>query len=323
MSGSQAAKTKSKKILTGAVTFFKRLYKEKPLGAFGFTVMVLFILVAIFAPVLSPYGLNDTNPVDRLIAPCAEYPFGTDNLGRDILSRVIYGTRTSIIVGLTSAVLAVVVATLIGVSSGYLSGKFDMLVQRFVDAVLCVPLLILLIVIISMAGAGTMTLILVMGIRSGIAMSRVIRGATISIRGNTYIRAAVATGCTRTRIVMRHIVPNIMAEILIVFATRVPQLILLEASLSFLGFGVVPPTPSWGGMLSGSGANYMFQAPWMVVWPGLALVVLVYSVNMFADALRDIVDPKLRGSSEASDYRQPSSKKIRRITKGYTELNLQ
>lgn len=307
-------KSKFKNKLKGFTTFIKRLFKEKPLGAFGLIVTIIFLLVAIFAEQLAPYGVNDTNTADRFLPPGAKgYLLGTDNLGRDLLSRVIYGARTSMFVGLISAVVSIIIAVFIGVLTGYIGGKLDIIVQRFVDACLCLPPLIFLMAVISILGSNTFTLILVIGIRSGIVMSRIIRGATIGVKENTYIRAAVATGCTQFVIITRHIIPNILSDILIVFATRIPQLILLESSLSFLGFGVAPPTPSWGGMLSGSGVTYMFMAPWMVIWPGLALALLIYSVNMFADALRDLVDPKLRSNSGASDYRLPTKRQVHKL----------
>lgn len=313
-----ADKIYKKKRFAGILIFIKRLFKEKPLGAFGLTITVIFLLVAIFAGQIAPYGINDTDTTSLFKPPGTHgHPLGTDNIGRDLLTRVIFGARTSVFVGLASATISVTIAVLIGVLSGYLGRKFDMIVQRFVDAILCMPAIILEMVVISMVGSGMFTIIFVLGIRSGIIMSRIIRSATISIKENTYIRAAIATGCTNTRIITKHIIPNIMSDIVIVFATRIPQLILAEASLSFLGFGVAPPTPSWGGMLGGSGLTFMFAAPWMVIWPGLALALLIYSVNMFADALRDLLDPKLRANSGASDFRLPTRRIIRRIMKGH------
>lgn len=308
----------TKKRFSGFLAFFKRLFKEKPLGAFGFTLTIIFLVVGIFADQLAPYGVNETDTKAIFLAPGTEgHILGTDNIGRDLLSRVIYGARTSVFVGLASAFVSIFVAIVIGVLSGYLGGKFDILVQRFVDTILCLPALILLMVVISMLGKDMFTIIVVLGTRSGIVMSRVLRGATISIKENTYVRAAVATGCTTTRIVSRHIVPNILSDIVIIFATRIPYLILTEAALGFLGYGVAPPNPSWGGMLSGSGVTYMFAAPWMIIWPGLALAILIYSVNMFADALRDLLDPKLRANSGASDFRLPNITRIRKILKGH------
>ena len=277
------------------IGFWIRLVKEKPLGTVGAVITLLLLLVAIFGNYLAPYGMNETSMPDRLLASSAQYWLGTDNLGRDILSRVIFGARVSVVVGLTASLLATAISLIIGVVSGYIGGKFDLIVQRFVDAWMCLPSLIVLIVVISSIGAGLWSIIIVLGIMWGITGSRIIRGAVIGIKENVYIQAAEAIGCSTPRMLTRHILPNIMAPTIILFSTRVPSMIMAEASLSFLGFGIPPPFPSWGGMLSGSGRAYMLEAPWMVVWPGLALATVVYGINMFGDAVRDILDPRLRG----------------------------
>ncbi|MBA7623592.1 Glutathione transport system permease protein GsiD [subsurface metagenome] len=212
-----------------------------------------------------------------------------------MLSRVIYGARISVIVGLAATALATLVSTFIGILCGYIGGKFDLLVQRFVDAVMCMPWLIVLMVVMSLVGIGMLQIIIVLGIVWGIGGSRLTRSAVIGIKENVYVEAAVAIGCPTTKILTRHILPNIMAPIIIYFSTAVPGVILTEASLSFLGFGIPPPEPSWGGMLSGQGRSYMFLAPWMVIWPGLALSIVVYGINMFGDAVRDLLDPRMRG----------------------------
>jgi peptide/nickel transport system permease protein len=274
-----------------------RLFREKPLGTVGAIITLLLLLTGIFADVLAPYGMNDTNPRAALLAPSARFWLGTDNLGRDLLSRVIYGARISVIVGLAASVLATIVSLIIGVVSGYIGGKFDLVVQRLVDAWMCLPMILLLMMIVSLTGPGMITLILNLGFWWGIVGSRIIRGAVVSIKENVYVKAAVAAGSSTTSILLRHVLPNIMAPTIILFTTRVPNVILAEASLSFLGFGIPAPTPSWGGMLSGIGRSYMFQAPWMVIWPGLALAAVVYGVNMLGDALRDLLDPRLRGGA--------------------------
>ena len=275
------------------VEFFIRLVKEKPLGTVGGVITLLLLFTGIFAGFLAPYGYNETFPA--LVAPSASFWLGTDNIGRDMLSRVIFGARISVIVGLAASSIATIISVIIGMLSGYIGGKFDLVVQRFVDAWMCMPGLVLLMVMMSIIGRGTLPIIIVLGMQWGITGSRIIRSATISIKENVYVRAAIAIGCPITRILTRHILPNIMAPTIILFTTRVPAVILTEASLSFLGFGIPPPTPSWGGMLSGSGRKYMYKAPWMVIWPGLALSIVVYGVNMFGDAVRDLLDPRLRG----------------------------
>ncbi len=272
-----------------------RLVKEKPLGTVGAIITLLLLLTGIFANFLVPYGLNETHMAERLQAPSAKYWLGTDHLGRDLLTRVIFGARTSVIVGLAASILATIFSLFIGTISGYVGGKLDMAVQRIVDVVMSFPSLILLMVLMILIGQGLVQVIIVLSIRWGIAGSRIIRGSVIGIRENVYADAAEAIGCSTTQIIMRHIIPNIMAPTIILFTTRVPNVILVEASLSFLGFGIPPPMPSWGRMLSGAGRAYMHLAPWMALWPGLALAVVVYGINMFGDAVRDILDPRLRG----------------------------
>jgi peptide/nickel transport system permease protein len=275
--------------------FFSRLVREKPLGTLGTIVVLILFVTGIFANFIAPYGMNETNTRETLLAPSAQHWLGTDNLGRDLLTRIIYGARTSMIVGVTATAIATIISTFIGISCGYIGGKYDLVIQRIVDAWLCFPGLVILILIMSVTGPGLVQVIVVLGVRYGIGMSRVIRGAAISVKQNAYVEAAEAIGCRTTRLLWRHILPNIMAPVIVLFTTRMPVIILAEASLSFLGYGIPPPTPSWGGMLSGFGRSYMFLAPWMAIWPGLALATVVYGINMFGDAMRDLLDPRLRG----------------------------
>lgn len=277
--------------------FLKRLVTENPLGLIGGIITLALLFVGIFAGWLAPYGMNESN-MDQLIQPpSAAYPFGTDNLGRDILTRVIYGARISVIVGLSASSIATVLSLFIGMLSGYVGGRFDMIIQRLVDSVMCVPQLILMMVLITILGPGMLQIIVALGLMWGIVGSRILRSAVISIKENIYIEAARTQGSSVARVIMRHILPNILAPTIILFSTRVPNVILTEASLSFLGFGIPPPTASWGAMLSGDGRRYMLQAPWMAIWPGLALSVVVFGVNMFGDAVRDLLDPRLRGGA--------------------------
>ncbi|MEE8325679.1 MAG: ABC transporter permease [candidate division NC10 bacterium] len=277
------------------VDFWIRLVKEKPLGTFGAVITLLLLLAGIFSDILAPYGMNETHLADTLAAPSATYWLGTDDLGRDLFTRVIYGARISVVVGLSAAFIATVLSAVVGMLSGYIGGKFDLIVQRFVDAWMSIPGLVFLLVLISMLGAGLPQVIFALAIRWGIGGSRTVRSAVIGIKENVYLQAAKAIGCPLHKILLQHVLPNIAAPLIIMFTTRVPNAILAEASLSFLGFGVPPPAPSWGGMLSGTGRTYMFLAPWMVIWPGLALSAVVYGVNMFGDAVRDLLDPRLRG----------------------------
>ena len=297
MADSSSGRVAGTKRHSRLVDFWIRLVKEKPLGVVGAVITLLLLFTGIFADFLAPYGFNETRLTDFLAAPSASFWLGTDNLGRDLLSRVIYGARISLIIGLAATSFSVFNSVFIGILSGYIGGKFDLVVQRFVDAWMCLPWLPMLMIIMVIVEPGMMPLIIALGVMGGIGGSRVIRGLTLSTKENVYVRAAVAIGCPTRRILTRHILPNIMAPIIIIFSITMPGIILAEAALSFLGFGIPPPEPSWGGMLSGSGRRYMFLAPWMVIWPGLALSIVVYGINMFGDAVRDLLDPRLWGGT--------------------------
>ena len=296
MADKQTNRKPEKKEHSRFISMILRLVKEKPLGTIGAVITLLLLFVGIFANVIAPYGMNEMigTPMQP---PSSHFLFGTDNLGRDLLSRVIFGARISAIVGLAATAISTVVSTFIGLLSGYIGGAFDLIVQRFVDAVMCLPSMLLLMVIMSIIGTGMWQVVLVLGISFGIIGTRMIRGLVIGMKENMYVNAAAAIGGSTSTIVMKHILPNIMATVIILFSMGIPGTILTEAGLSFLGFGIPPPNPSWGGMLSGSARSYMFKAPWMAFWPGLALSVMVYGINMFGDAVRDILDPRLRGSS--------------------------
>ncbi|MDB5488697.1 MAG: dppC [Reyranella sp.] len=276
--------------------FIGRLFREKPLGAAGAVVFVLFLFCGLFADVLAPYGMNQIAPLNRLKPPSWAFPFGTDNLGRDMLSRCLYGAQLSVIIGFCAAGIATFISVFLGIVSGYLGGKFDHVLQRFVDAWMSFPDLIILIVVVSVVGPGMPQIIVTLGLLLGIAGSRIIRGAVVSVRENMYVHAAQSTGASTFRILWRHILPNVMAPVIVLFTTRVGTVILAESGLSFLGLGVPPPAPTWGGLLSGSGRTFMLQGPWLALAPGLCLTVVVYATNMFGDALRDLLDPRMRGS---------------------------
>ena len=275
--------------------FFIRLLKEKPLGTVSGIIILILIFVTIFADVLTPYPYKEMHLIDRLAGPSSQYLLGTDQAGRDLLSRIIYGARISLYVGLAATVLNVVIAVLIGGISGFIGGKFDLVMQRFVDAWMAFPGLLVLLTIMSIVGEGLPQIIVVLGITGGIGGSRVIRGAVIGIKENDYFLAARAIGSPTTATLMRHVLPNIMPVMIISFSITLGGVIIAEASLSFLGFGLPITVPSWGGMLSREGRKYMEHAPWLALFPGLCLTVTIYSLNMFGDAVRDLLDPRLRG----------------------------
>ena len=279
----------------GLRDFLSRMVREKPLGTVGGIIVLLFLLAAVFANVIAPYPPNISNVANKLAAPSAQHILGTDNLGRDQLSRIIYGARVSLYIGLGASLLNVIVAGIIGLLSGFIGSAFDLVVQRFVDIALSIPALVILITVVSVVGAGVMQIVIVMGVIGGIQWARVVRSAVLAIRNNVYMDAAKAAGGGIWHIIRRHVLSNIMPVMIIVFSVSIAGNILAEAGLSFLGLGIAPPTASWGGMLSQNGRTYMYQAPWLAIYPGVALTVVVWGVNMWGDAIRDLLDPRLRG----------------------------
>ena len=241
---------------------------------------------------------------DRLTGPSARYLLGTDQLGRDLLSRLIVGARLSLVVGLSATMLIVVVAVLIGGISGFIGGKLDLVVQRFVDTWMAFPGLLILLTVMSIVGRGLPQIIVVLGILGGIAASRIVRSAVIGVKDNDYFLAARAVGTPTPQILLRHVLPNIMATVIIIFSINIGGVIISEAALSFLGFGLPVQIPSWGGMLSREGRKYMEVAPWLAIWPGVCLTVVVYCLNMFGDAGRDLLDPRLRAAGRYGGRRR-------------------
>jgi peptide/nickel transport system permease protein len=276
--------------------FWSRLWRDKPLGFAGAMVLLFFLACGVLADVIAPHGFNEIAPLDRMQPPSLAHWFGTDNVGRDVLSRCLYGAQLSVIIGLSAAVLATLISALIGIVSGYFGGKVDLVVQRFVDSWMIFPDLVVLIVVVSVLGPGMPQIIGILGLGLGISGSRIVRSAVVSVREHMYVHAAQSIGAGSPRILWRHILPNVMPPIIVLLTTRVGTAILAESGLSFLGLGVPPPAPTWGSMLSGSGRTYMFEGPWLVLAPGLCLTLVVYATNVFGDALRDLLDPRMRGA---------------------------
>ena len=272
--------------------------RRKPLGALGGLLVLLLVATALLAPALAPHDPIKVSSSERLRAPSASHLLGTDDFGRDILSRVIYGARISMLIGLGAVAISTLFAAIIGVLSGYYGGRLDTVMQRCIDTLMAFPAFVILLTIMAMLGQGLGNVILALGIGGVAGNARIIRSAVLAIRSNQYLEVARATGARDWRIIARHVLPNIAAPIMVVATLGLGVAILAESSLSFLGFGVPPPTPSWGAMLSGSGRTYMIQAPWMAVFPGIAISLAVFGFNMLGDALRDFFDPKLRGGPQ-------------------------
>ncbi len=291
------------------LNIFKDLFRKKPLGAIGLVIFLIILLTGIFAGVLAPYPRDETHAAYSLKAPSSKFILGTDLIGRDVLSRIMYGSRVSLIAGIAGSSIATIIALLIGLPSGYIGGKYDIIIQRLVDAFNSFPALFLYLTIMSMLGRGLFQVILVLGVSEGFHHSNIIRGAVMGVKENTYVYAAKSIGCSSWRILYKHILPHVMGTVIIIFSTLVGSICISEATLSFLGFGIAPPTPSWGGMLSEQGRQYMIAAPWLATWPGVALSITVFSLNMLGDAIRDILDPRLKGG--VGSYR--ISKKIKKI----------
>jgi peptide/nickel transport system permease protein len=270
--------------------------RRKPLGALGAVIVLSLLLMAGFAEWIAPYAYDQQLPGARLKPPGREYLLGTDNVGRDIFSRIVYGARVSVTVGFLTVLFGNVVAAFIGITSGYFRGRYDILVQRVVDAWQSFPYLIIILSLLAVLGPGMLNVILALSILVAAATSRVIRSATLSVVEHPYIEAARAMGAGHLRVVLRHVLPNVAATIVVVATIGLGGVILAESALSFLGYGVPPPHPSWGSMLSGSGRTYMYTAPWIAIWPGVAISMVVFGFNMLGDALRDVLDPRLRGS---------------------------
>jgi peptide/nickel transport system permease protein len=272
-----------------------RFLRKKPMGAFGAVLIVLFLGLAVGAQWLAPYPYDVGNAAERLQGPSLTHPFGTDANGRDLLSRVIWGARVSVTIGFGAVALSTLVAVVVGVSSGYFGGWVDLLVQRLVDVWISFPALVLLVSLVAILGPGLWSTTLVLGILLAPGTARVVRGAVIAMREQPYIESARCAGAGHARIVRSYVLPNVSAAILVLATTQLGVAVLAESTLSFLGYGVPPPFPTWGSMLSGTGRAFMLQSPWLSIWPGLAISAAVFGFNMLGDALRDVLDPRLRG----------------------------
>ncbi|MDO8751699.1 MAG: ABC transporter permease [Dehalococcoidia bacterium] len=273
----------------------RRFIRQHPLGAIGLAVCLVTIFAGVFAPAIDRHDPNFATANDRLQAPSATYWFGTDHLGRDQWSRIVHGSRISLMVAVGAIAVGTTAGYLLGIVSGFLGGKVDDIIQRFVDALLAFPSILLALVLVSVLGAGIDKVIIAIAAGSAPRAARVSRGVVLSLKENVYVDSARVIGASDLRIMLRHILPNAMAPYLILASIGLGGAILAEASLSYLGLGVPPPHASWGRMLSGSTQQFALIAPWLMIFPGVAIMVLVLAFNLFGDALRDVWDPKLRG----------------------------
>lgn len=273
----------------------RHLARRYPLGAIGALIMTVFVLAAIFADVLTAQDPFSTNARLALAHPSAGHWFGADSMGRDVFARILYGARISLAVGLGSTALGAVFGVSIGLVSGYLGGTVDLLVQRVMDILQALPLLVMALVIAAALGPSLPNTILSIALPLIPTVSRVVRSNTLALRQLAYVESAHAIGMGEARILLRHILPNTLAPLIVLSTAQLGSTILTESSLSFLGLGVPEPFPSWGRMLSESAAEYVRTAPWLVIFPGLAISLTVFGTNLLGDALRDILDPRQRG----------------------------
>ncbi len=290
------AKLAGSRVLSAARQVIK-FSKRKPLGAVGGAVLVIMILIAILAPVISPHEPSKVHADDRFQAPSWTYPFGTDNLGQDMMSRLFYGARLSLTVGIISVFFGITAGFSLGIITAYVGGAFDLVSQRVVDAMIAFPGIILAMALLAALGASVKNVIIALVFVMIPPTVRAVRAEVLGIKEMDYVLSARAVGCAPVRIMVRHIVPNVFAIYIILATITLGFAIIIEASLSFLGIGVQPGTPTWGGMLTNAVQQHIKTAPWMALGPGIALAIVVFSINWLGDALRDVLDPRLRGAN--------------------------
>jgi peptide/nickel transport system permease protein len=281
-------------VSTYAWPAIRKFIVTKPLGTIGGVIILAMAFTALFADSLAPYDPYEINQALQFKAPSIQHWVGTDEFGRDMLTRLIYGARIALFIGLVAAFVGSTAGAFLGVFSAYMGGKVDLIMQRIMDVMLAFPLLILALAIVSVLGRSVPNVVLAIAIPIIPRTTRIVRASALSIKENMFVEAARAVGGQHLRVMARHILPNVMAPYLIMLTAQLGNAILVEASLSFLGLGTAEPTPSWGLMLSGSAASYAEKAPWVAVFPGLAITLAVFGFNLFGDSLRDALDPKLR-----------------------------
>jgi ABC-type dipeptide/oligopeptide/nickel transport system permease subunit len=273
-------------------TAVRGFVRRSPGAALASAFLIALVVVALVPDALAPQDPTVQAPQNALRSVSGKHPFGTDNFGRDVFSRIVHGARTTLLVGFGAVAVGLAVATLLGSVSAYRGGWVDMLVQRLVDAMMALPWLLILMSMMALIGPGALNTLLVIGLLSAPAASRVIRGSVLTLRQTEFVLAARTIGCPPSRVLWRHILPSITAPLIVLASTGLGAAILAEASLSFLGFGVVPPAPAWGYMIGVEGRRFLTTAPWLAIFPGAAIALVVLTVNVLADALRDQLDPR-------------------------------
>ena len=297
-------------------SFWKELFRTKPLGGLGLVILVLMVLVALLADVLAPYPMVDgqlqVDVLHKLAPISAQHLLGTDTLGRDLLSYLIYGARTSVILCITCTILSTVLSVVIGVTSAVIGGKFDLIIQRLVDAWQCIPSMLILLILMVLMGNGLIQLIIAIAVPGGIAGSRLVRSAAMSVKDSGYVKMSHMLGSGALWKMWKHVIPNILPIIIINMAGSLGGVVMMEASMNFLGYGVDLNTPSWGALITSTGRMYMFKYPLLAVCPGVLIAMMVFASAMFGDGVRDILDPRLKGG--VGSY---NAKKLRRIAQRY------
>ena len=271
-----------------------RFTRQRPLGALGAAIIVIMIMAAVLAGFVAPYDPLTTDYASMLQAPSSSHWFGTDSFGRDVFTRILYGSRTALWIGFASSFLGATVGGIIGITSAYFRGKIDLLLQRFMDLLLSFPLVILALVVVSLLGSGMTNVIFAITVPMVPRCAIIVRSSALALREMPFVEAARALGFGPLHIILRHMLPNVMAPYLIMLTAFLGQAILLEASLSFLGLGVAEPQAAWGLMLRGAAVEFAERAPWMAIYPGIDISLSVFAFNLFGDSLRDALDPKLR-----------------------------
>ena len=272
------------------------LARRKPMGFVGAVIVLGLVSTAVFADWIARHDPDQVRAAQRLKPPSQVHWFGTDDFGRDVFSRVAHGARVSLRIGIVAVLVGTTTGALIGLISGYLGGRFDLFVQRVMDALMAFPTLVLALAVVAALGGSLRNVIVAVSLTLIPAANRLVRSVALSVRETLFVTAARASGATQGRVVFRHVLPNCLAPYLVIATANLGSAIVAEASLGFLGLGVPPPTPAWGSMLSGATQSFLFRAPWMAIYPGLAISLAVFGFNMLGDAVRDLLDPKLRGS---------------------------